>query len=75
MTDASPTVSLDWLKAVRGGHQLQEVLTSELEELLSVDPAEAKEKVSNLKILNQQMQNKFYKNMMMIYWCCVILRK
>jgi len=45
MTDASPTVSLDQLKAV-GGHQgVLTRLTNELDELLSVDPAESMEKV------------------------------
>jgi len=59
MTDASPTVSLDRLKAVRGGHRgVLTRLTNELDELLSVDPAESMEKLVRLKILNQQMQNK-----------------
>ena len=61
MTDASPTVSLDWLKAVQGGHQgVLTRSTNKLYELLSIAPTEAQDKVGirRLKILNQQLQNK-----------------
>ena len=50
---------MDWLKAVRVGHRgVLTRLTNELDELLSLAPDEAKDKVGRLKILNQQSQNK-----------------
>ena len=59
MTDTSSTVSLDWLKAVWGGHRgVLTRLTNELDELLSLALDEAKDKMGRLKILNQQLQLK-----------------
>ena len=78
MTDTSSTVSLDWLKAVWGGHRgVLTRLTNELNGLLSLAPDEAKDKVGRLKISNQQLQNKLTikKKMMIIYWRFVISMK
>ena len=59
MTESSATVSLDRLKAVRGGHWgMLTRLTNELDGLLTVAPAEAPDKVGRMKILNQQLENK-----------------
>jgi len=57
-----PTVSLDRLKAVQGGHQgVLTRLINKLNELLSIAPTEAQDKMGRLKTLNQQLQENFTK--------------